>query len=118
MLFTTMSSLGFLALGEDLSANIINSLPMGDFRMVAQIAFSISLTTATYTLINPVFRQVEGPLKIEGPGKFGERRRLFVHDLEFVCFNLQLHVHIPCYACRFRSDVERKLSALMRLVSE
>ncbi|XP_037082673.1 amino acid transporter AVT1E-like [Pollicipes pollicipes] len=67
VLFTTMSSLGYTALGDQLSANIINSLPDGDFRKISQVAFTVSLTTATYTLINPVFRQVEGPLKIEGP---------------------------------------------------
>ncbi|KAF0289107.1 Amino acid transporter AVT3C [Amphibalanus amphitrite] len=67
VLFSSMSALGFTALGDKLSANIINSLPDGDFRKISQLAFTISLITATYTLINPVFRQVEGPLKIEGP---------------------------------------------------
>ena len=69
VLFSSMSALGYTALGDSLSANIINSLPEGDFRKVGQLAFTVSLVTATYTLINPVFRQVEGPLKIEGPGE-------------------------------------------------
>ena len=68
-----MSALGFAALGDKLSPNVINSLPDGDFRKVSQLAFTISLITATYTLINPVFRQVEGPLKIEGPGERAPR---------------------------------------------
>ena len=76
VLFSSMSALGYTALGDNLSANIINSLPDGDFRKISQLAFTISLITATYTLINPVFRQVEGPLRIEGPGTGAARCRI------------------------------------------
>ena len=60
-----MTLLGYLALGDQLEADLINSLtPNSFFKSAAQVLFMLNLTTSLVSVISPVYQQLEDSIGI------------------------------------------------------
>ena len=73
-MYFPMTLLGYLALGDNLEADLINSLyPNSFFKSAAQVLFMLNLTTSLVSVISPVYQQLEDSIGIpsgsaaEGP---------------------------------------------------
>ncbi|XP_043234586.1 amino acid transporter AVT1B-like [Amphibalanus amphitrite] len=75
-MYFPMTLLGYLALGDQLEADLINSLyPNSFFKSAAQVLFMLNLTTSLVSVISPVYQQLEDSIGI--PSDFNVRRVLF-----------------------------------------
>jgi len=75
-MYFPMTLLGYLALGDQLGPDLINSLyPSSFFRSAAQVLFMLNLTTSMVSVISPVYQQLEDSIGI--PSEFNVRRVLF-----------------------------------------
>ncbi|KAF0293885.1 Amino acid transporter AVT1A [Amphibalanus amphitrite] len=75
-MYFPMTLLGYLALGDQLDADLINSLkPDGFFKSAAQVLFMINLSASLLSVISPVYQELEDRIGI--PLQFGWKRVLF-----------------------------------------
>ncbi|XP_037087053.1 amino acid transporter AVT1B-like [Pollicipes pollicipes] len=76
MMYFPMTLLGYLALGDQLDADLINSLtPDGFLKTAAQVLFMLNLSASLLSVISPVYQELEQRIGI--PPEFGVRRVLF-----------------------------------------
>ena len=59
-MYFPMTLLGYLALGDQLEADLINSLrPEGFFKSAAQVLFMLNLSASLLSVISPVYQELE-----------------------------------------------------------
>ena len=64
-MYFPMTLLGYLALGDQLEADLINSLtPDSFYKSAAQVLFMLNLTTSMVSVISPVYQQLEDSIGI------------------------------------------------------
>ena len=64
-MYFPMTLLGYMALGDQLQPDLINSLyPNSFFKSAAQVLFMLNLTTSLVSVISPVYQQLEDSIGI------------------------------------------------------
>ena len=64
-MYFPMTLLGYLALGDQLEADLINSLrPDGFFKSAAQVLFMMNLSASLLSVISPVYQELEDRMGI------------------------------------------------------